>query len=906
MGERIASSPGQRVDSLPLAAPWSEEELAGLMHETSSALGVVREQLQRIRTALDQQFLDGKDIGDIVRRRASCIDSLLRCIWTNLGLCEAQDLALVAVGGYGRGELHPHSDVDLLVILGSAEAGTKHRQELEGFITFLWDTRLAIGHSVRTIEDCRDAAQADITIATNLMESRAVAGNAVLLDQVRGLTGPDQIWPSAEFFRAKWDEQIARHAKYNNTEYNLEPNIKGCPGGLRDVQTIGWVAKRHFGAVSTLELVARGFLTQREYDALSQGQNFLWRIRYGLHMLADRLEDRLLFDYQLSLSRLFGYRDDANGLGVEHFMKDYFRCVLQLGVLNEMLTQLYDEAILRACEPIHIYELNSRFRVRNGYIEATRANVFSTTPFALIEMFLLLAQHSFIVGVRASTIRLVQENVRLIDDDLRADPHANRLFLQLLASPHRVATQLDRMKRYGVLGRFIPEFGRIIGQTQHDLFHVYSVDSHTIRVVKNMRRFSYPDNRELFPTAAFAVQRLPKPELLYLAGIFHDIAKGRGGDHSSLGADDAHAFCLRLGLSVREANLVSWLVQHHLVMSTTSQRKDLSDPEVINEFAQLVSDQVHLDYLYTLTVADINATNPTLWNSWRASLLHTLYVETKRALRRGLEHPVDSGERIEETRAQALAMLEARGIPEERVDELWQHMGEVYFLRETAADVAWHAEAILETATPDQPLVLIKEGGTRFDPVTQIFIYTRDRDFIFAVITATMEQLGLNVHGARVYSSADHHTLDTFFVLEHDGRPVEGGSEREREVRDALIRNLSGEEGFLDIVQRHTPRALRHFRVPTQTRLSADPEKGYSILEVMTPDRAGLLARIGRVFFQFGLKVQNARITTLGERVEDVFFITDSEHRPLTDAALAEALQRAVCEALDGEDSAVH
>ncbi len=881
------------------ALPWSEEELAAALAAGAALLPTVREQLARVGADLDRRFLAEEDVRTLVRERAGYLDAILRCLWAHHGLAADPRVALLAVGGYGRGELHPHSDIDLLVLLADESARVPHTAALEAFITCLWDTRLAIGHSVRTLAECREVAAADITIATALMEARTISGADALRERLAAATGPEQIWPSAEFFRAKWDEQKARHRKFNNTEYNLEPNIKGCPGGLRDVQTVGWVAKRHFHAASTLELVARGFLNEAEYHALMRGQDFLWRIRYGLHMLAGRAEDRLLFDHQLSLARLFGYTDDERGLAVEHFMKDYFRWVLRLGVLNEMLTQLFDEAILRACEPVAIYEINQRFRVRNGYLEVAHDNVFRHSPRALIEMFTLMAQNDFIAGARAATIRLVHQSRRLIDDELRRDPLANRLFLQLLASPWRVATQLDRMKRYGVLGRFVPEFGRIIGQTQHDLFHVYSVDSHTIRVVRNMRMFLLPRAREEFPTAAHAIKRLPRPELLYLAGLFHDIAKGRGGDHSELGALDAAAFCQRLELSPRETNLVAWLVRNHLQMSTTAQRKDISDPEVIESFARLVADQIHLDHLYTLTVADITATNPTLWNSWRASLLHSLYVQTKRALRRGLENPPDRGERIAETRAAAQNLLENRGVDRARVEALWALRGPYYFLRETAVDIAWHSEAILARADPGAPVVLTKAAGSRFDPVTQIFIYTRDRDHLFAVITATMEQLGLDVHGARLYSSADHHTLDTFFVLEQDGAPVPPDGPRAAQIRRALGEHLGGTEHYLDVVQRHPPRALKHFAAPTETRLATDPSGSHSILEVMTPDRAGLLARIGRVFLAFGIKVRNARITTLGERVEDVFFITDAAHRPIEDPATADDLQRAIREALD-------
>ena len=877
----------------------ADDALVAVKRPANTPQETIRQTVARISASLHEQFRDGADIRWLIRERAKRIDTVMSALWSQAGLHLIDGIALAAVGGYGRGELHPHSDIDLLLILADDGIASEHRDALESFIASLWDTGLTIGHSVRTPEDCRQAAIDDITIATNLMESRWLAGAPSLLDQVQRITGPDQIWPSAEFFRAKWDEQIARHRKFNNTEYNLEPNVKGCPGGLRDVQTIGWIAKRHFGDTSTRDLLVRGFLTEREYDALMAGQDFLWRIRYGLHMLTDRAEDRLLFDHQLQLSRLFGYQDDENGLGVEHFMKDYFRWVLRLGVLNESLTQLFDEAILRACEPIHYFDLNLRFRVRNGYIEATHDNVFKMQPSALIEIFVLMAEHDFIVGVRAETTRLIHQNRWLINDSVREDPESNRLFMRLLGAPFKVTSTLDRMKRYGVLGRFIPEFGRIIGQTQHDMFHVYSVDSHTLRVIANMRRLRLPEHADAFPAASHAVKRLPSFELLLIAGLFHDIAKGRGGDHSNLGADDAYRFCARMGLRESRARLCAWLVRQHLMMSTTAQRKDISDPAVINDFTQLVGDQVHLDYLYALTVADINATNPTLWNSWKASLLQSLYIETKRALRRGLENPVDVNERIEETRQLALALLESRGYSDEEIATLWSHMGDDYFLRESPIDVVWHTESILEHATPERPLVLFKRVGTDQAPMTQIFIYAPPRDFLFAIITSALDQLALDIHGARIYSSTDQKTLDSFFVLERDGSPVAVGGPREREIHAVLLEHLSAEQHTLEAAQRHTSRALKYFKAPTRTRMTTDPNKGYSVLEVMTPDRAGLLARIGKVFYDFSIQVHTARITTLGESVEDVFYITDSRGQPLDDDNVAEQLQTAIRAALD-------
>ena len=464
--------------------------------------------------------------------RSLRIDELLQGIWQSYQW--GDDIALIAVGGYGRGELHPYSDIDLLIL--TSDEGGDYRENIEGLITLLWDINLEIGHSVRTMSECAQAAADDITIATNLMESRTLAGNSELQTQLMNLVGPENIWSSSDFFRAKWDEQILRHRKFANSEYNLEPNIKSSPGGLRDIQMIGWVVKRHFGAQSIDELLERQFLSKEELDTLKEGQDFLWKVRFALHILAGREEDRLLFDHQRTLAEQFGFTDSDGKLAVEQFMQQYYRWVMHLGELNDVLMQHFDETILRACEAETVFEINSRFRVRNGHIEVCNAKVFTKTPSALMEIFVLMASNNAIDGVRASTIRLIRKSHHLIDNRFRADPKNKRYFLELLRSPQRVALNLRRMKRFGILDKFIPAFAGIVGQMQHDLFHIYSVDAHTLELIKNISRFRYPSMVEKYPMACRIMQRLPKPELLYLAGLFHDIAKGRGGDHSSLGA----------------------------------------------------------------------------------------------------------------------------------------------------------------------------------------------------------------------------------------------------------------------------------------------------------------------------------------------------------------------------------
>jgi [protein-PII] uridylyltransferase len=775
-----------------------------------------------------------------------------------------------------------------------------HKENIEKFITFLWDMNLNIGHSVRTIDDCHTEAEKDITIATNLMETRTIAGSKTLLERMSKKVGPKVIWPSKEFFEAKWKEQISRHFKYNNTEYNLEPNVKSCPGGLRDIQMIGWVAKRHFGASHINELVIQGFLTDEELEIINTGQEFLGQVRYALHMITDRAEDRLLFDHQKTIAKLMGYEDNDEKLAVEQFMQQYFRWAIALAELNDMLMQHFDEAILRACEPEVIFEINPRFRLRNNYIEVTNAKVFKKFPSALMEIFVLSAQNTNVLGVRASTIRLLREHRHLIDDEFRNDTRNQQLFLELLRSPSGVASQLKHMKRYGILGKYIPEFGRIIGQTQHDLFHIYTVDAHTILVIKNMRRFSYPDMQKEFPIAAHIVRRLPKIELLYIAGLFHDIAKGRGGNHSELGAEDAYRFCQHHGFNKRDSNLVSWLVRKHLLMTSISQRKDISDPDVIRDFAMEVGDQLHLNYLFVLTVADMNATNPTIWNSWRASLMRQLYLETKRALRRGLEHHIDRQDWIEDTQNAAIAKLMSKGFTREQILNTWDYPGEDYFLRETSNDIAWQTEAIAKHKNKDEPLVLVKENSEKLsEGATQIFIHTKSRNYLFALVASTLEGLDLSIQDARIYRSAGGYTMDTFYVLDIHGGAIGNDQERIAEIKTSLHDQLAEEQDYSEIVQRRTPRKLKYFSIPTRTSISTDFKNGHTVLEVITPDRPGLLARIGRIFVTYGIQLQAAKITTLGERVEDVFFITDYNNEPINDPLLCEDIQRAIRQTLD-------
>lgn len=859
-------------------------------------LAAFRSALRSGDEALRGAFARGVPVQLLVAARARLIDGLLLRLWQRHVGNGTTELALVAVGGYGRGELHPGSDVDLTVLLTGAGAGERFRSGLETFLTALWDMGLEVGHSVRTVEDCVREGAADVTVATNLMEARLLAGSLPLFEAMRAATGPDRIWPIRRFFEAKIQEQKRRYHRYHETAYNLEPNVKEGPGGLRDLQTVAWVAKRHFGATTLHGLVDHGFLTVAEHESLLQCQHFLWQVRFALHTIAGRREDRLLFDHQQTVARMLGYADRGHDLAVEQFMQRYYRSIMELSRLNEMLLQLFEEVILLAADPGEPVPINRRFQSRKGYLEVVRPSVFRRTPTALLEVFLLLQQHPELKGVRASTVRLIRDHRYLIDDRFRSDLRARSLFMEILRQPHGVTRQLRRMNRYGVLAAYLPEFGAIVGRMQYDLFHTYTVDQHTLFVVRNLRRFYVPRFRHEFPHCSEIMERIPKPELLYIAGIFHDIGKGRGGDHSDLGAHDAEVFCRNHGLGEFDTHLVGWLVRHHLLMSLTAQKKDIHDPEVVSEFARSIGEQLRLDYLYLLTVADIRATNPKLWNNWREALLRELYEATRRTLRRGPSNPVDKDERVREVQTLAREKLRYRSIVDDRIDTVWGAFSDDYFLRHTVDEIVWHTRAVLKKADDGRALVLGREDAARGG--TSIFIYTRDQDHLFALVTSLLDQLGLTVLDARIITSRNGYSLDSFTVMEDSGQPITGRP-RIKEILRSLRRELNRGGARPVGSTRRPDRALKHFPTPTRISFVDDDANGRTILELVTADRPGLLSRVGQAFVECGIRLQNAKIATLGARAEDTFFITGHDNRPLRDAQEFMRLRDALLRHLD-------
>ena len=896
---------------MPVVMPEDLEELAttvtdptwdylnGLQQSLVTAastdtIGAFRSALSEGDNRLKQRFLDDEPVERLVRDRARLVDTLLKTAWKLHVGDYAREVALIAVGGYGRGELNLCSDIDIMILLPKSES-TPWQANLERFLTFMWDIGLEVGHSVRTIDDCQRESAADVSVATTMIEARLLTGPEPLFEAMRRALAPERVWPTKDFFEAKVAEQSARHHRYHDTAYNLEPNVKSSPGGLRDIQTIGWVAKRHFNADSLDQLVDHGFLTRSELRKLKTAQAFLWKIRFALHVLTNRREDRLLFDHQIKLAKMFGYEDATYTLAVEQFMQRYYRTAMDVSLLNEMLLQLFREAILSDANVLPV-PVNPRFQIRNDYVEITNEDVFDRYPSALLELFVVISQHPEIRGVRASTIRQLTRHLWLIDEEFRQHPRNHRLFFEILRAPSGVTHELRRMNLYGVLGRYIPAFGRIVGRMQYDLFHAYTVDAHTLFVVSNLRRLAMPKYDHEFPALSRIMQSLPKQELAYLAAIFHDIAKGRGGDHSDLGSVDAEAFCLEQGLSRYDARLVAWLVRNHLVLSVTAQKKDISDPKVLNEFAQLVGDQTHLDYLYVLTVADVRGTNPKLWNNWKASLFAEFYERTKQALRRGLESPIDKDELLAETQTRARELLTRAGVTESRVNEIWQRLTDAYFMRHVPEEIAWHTQLLADRDPGDtSSLVSVQQQSGRGG--TAISTFTPQTQHSFARTTAVLDQLGLNIVDARITPTGDGFSLDVYHVLEDTGAEITDPA-RVRDIEQHLAHELSRPDDSNVTVTRRAPRQVRMFTTPTQITFVDDPVNHRTIIELIAGDRPGLLSQVAKVFMNERVEIHTSKIMTVGERAEDVFYVTGPQGSDL-DAAARERLSTHLTQALD-------
>ncbi|HEU0152134.1 MAG TPA: [protein-PII] uridylyltransferase [Arenimonas sp.] len=838
------------------------------------------------RGELRRRFEAGEAIDRLVSLCCEASDLVVASAWAR---CLPPDapLQLLATGGYGRAELYPQSDIDLLV-LGEPAAQKAHEAAIGRFFSLLWDAGLATSQAVRSLDQCVEAAREDITVLTSLMECRSLAGDAAAPAALAAALAPTALWPPAEYFAAKREEQRSRHLRFHDTAHNLEPNLKEGPGGLRDLQTVTWMGMRLYGVPGLRALVPLGLLGEDECASLEREWRQLARLRFGLHLLAGRREERLGFDHQKTLAAMLGLKDEhRDNLAVEQMMQAFFRSAATVMRINDRLLQRFEEQLSGEASAVPVAE---GYALRHGYLAMREPERLREGLAPMLALFAAWDQAPGARGLHSETARALGESLSAIRPCDEQPPEVRQRFMALLESGQAVAT-LTRMARLGVLARYLPAFGRVSGRMQYDLFHVYTVDQHTLTVLAHMAGFaSRADER--FAIAHEVLPRLRKPHLLLLAGLFHDIAKGRGGDHSELGAVDAREFAQVHAMPAADADLLAWLVEQHLLMSVTAQRQDISDPEVVARFANKVADREHLDYLYLLTCADIAGTSPKLWNAWKDRLLADLYSATRFALRRGLENPVHANEIMAETRAKAMERLLGEGLDEATVEGIWAAYPDVGFLRYRPEQIAWQTRGIAESEAGDTVVLVrphLQAGGL------EVFVRALDRDGLFAALVATLDRLGLNVLEARVLNSSDGHALDTFQLIAPQGIAPE------TEAVVAAIKAALRDPARVRPVRRAAPRQLRHFRVPARVAFDTVADGRRTRMSLVCTDQPGLLAGVAQVLRQHRLRVHDARIATFGEKVEDFFLLTDERDRAVEDQALLDKLSQAIVACVDGE-----
>ncbi|HJV82666.1 [protein-PII] uridylyltransferase [Noviherbaspirillum sp.] len=819
----------------------------------------LKEQLKSERQAAIEAFqADGKP-EKLLRQLRQNVDVALTHAWEAFGM--PSSAALVAVGGYGRGELFPHSDVDVLILLDSP-ADANLQGTLEELVQLFWDIGLEMGHSIRTVDECLIESAADITVQTSLLEGRFITGSRKLFQFLQD-RHTAAINPQA-FFQAKTLEMRQRHAKYEDTPYSLEPNCKESPGGLRDLQVIIWVAKAAGLGDSWRKLAERGLITPTEARQLTQKERAFKDIRIRLHIHAHRREDRLVFDVQTPIAESFGFKTTETRRASEYLMQHYYWAAKAVTQLNTILLQNIEAQLFP--QPGSLQPINERFNEINGLVDIAQDNTFEATPSAMLEVFLLIAQHSELKGMTARTLRALWHTRFKIDGKFRRDPVNRALFLQILQAPQGITHALRGMNQTSILGRYLPNFRRIIGQMQHDLFHVYTVDQHILMVVRNVRRFTMTEHAHEYPFCSQLMANFAQPWLLYIAALFHDIAKGRMGDHSTLGMADARQFCKDHGLSKEDTALVVFLVQHHLSMSQVAQKQDLSDPDVIRHFANLVKDERHLTALYLLTVADIRGTSPKVWNAWKGKLLEDLYRMTLRVL--GGEDPSTDHE-LKNRQDAALKTLRLYGLPENAHERLWQQLDVAYFLRHDASDIAWQTRSLYNKTDSERAVV-----KSRLAPIgegVQVAVYVKDQPDLFARICSYFDRKNFSILDAKIHTTKNGYALDTFLVTE----PAFANNYRDiiNLIEHELTELLESCEPLPPPTRGRLSRLSRTFPITPTVDLRPDERGQYYLLSVSANDRNGLLYSIANVLAKYKINLHTAKIMTLGERVEDVFLV---------------------------------
>ncbi|MBC3810991.1 [protein-PII] uridylyltransferase [Undibacterium aquatile] len=818
-----------------------------------------KEEIKSAQASAILAFNDNHKAEQLLKGLCRSVDHVLEKIWKHFDI--PKECSLVAVGGYGRGELFPYSDVDVLILLDKAPT-PETQSKLECLVQLFWDIGLDIGHSIRTVEECLQESAADITVQTSMLEARLVCGSRSLFRKLQQCYA--EAMNPQKFFQEKLLELRQRHVKYEDTPYSLEPNCKESPGGLRDLQVILWVARAANLGNSWRELAQRGLITDTEAHQLKRNERAFKDIRARLHIAAGRREDRLVFDIQTPIAESFGFKTTESRRASEYLMQRYYWAAKAVTQLNLILLQNI-EAVLFP-QPSVPRPINERFNEVNGFIDIASDDTFQSNPSALLEIFLVMARHSELKGMTARTTRALWHARLLIDAEFRHNIFNRSLFLQILQAPQGITHALRRMNQMSILGRYLPNFRRIIGQMQHDLFHAYTVDQHILMVVRNLRRYTMPEHAHEYPFCSQLIANFDQPWVLYIAALFHDIAKGRGGDHSVLGMADAKKFCYDHGLNRANTELVIFLVQNHLTMSQVAQKQDLSDPDVVLNFAKLVKDERHLTSLYLLTVSDIRGTSPKVWNGWKAKLLEDLYRMTLRVL--GGEAPSKDSV-LKNRQNDALKALRLVGIPPDAHEKLWQQLDVGYFLRHDASDIAWQTRVLYDRIDSSTPVVkcrlsTIGEG-------LQVTVYVKDQPDLFARICNYFDSKNFDILDAKIHTCKNGYALDTFMVSEpsfaHQYRDIINLIEHE------LSESLAQQTPLSPPNRGRLSRMSRNFPIVPTVDLRPDEKGQYYLLSISANDKNGLLYSIAEVLTKYKINLHTAKIMTLGERVEDVFIV---------------------------------
>ncbi|QIL80610.1 [protein-PII] uridylyltransferase [Diaphorobacter sp. HDW4A] len=844
----------------------------------SDDLVALREQYKSGKAAIIATLLkpsaNTRGIRTLLHRLALQTDNLLTHLWERARL--PSEAALVAVGGYGRGQLFPHSDVDVLVLFPDAagsELTERHRAPIEAFIGSCWDAGLEIGSSVRTVADCLRESAADVTVQTSLLESRLLCGNATAFADFEQRYG-EQMDPRA-FLIAKAFEMRQRHNKYENTPYALEPNCKESPGGLRDLQFIAWAARAAGFGRDWDEMAETGLATPFEVEQIERNEALLFLIRAKLHAVAGRREDRLVFDLQTAVAEAFGYRSttpEGKRLAMrasETLMRRYYWAAKAVQQLTQILYLNIQERFYPSSHELR--PINERFFEKAGLIEVASDDLYKQNPHAILETFLLYETTVGLKDLSAKTLRALYDSRSIMDADFRRDPVNRSLFMQILKQPAGITHAMRLMNQTSVLGRYLWPFRRIVGQMQHDLFHVYTVDQHILMVLRNVRRFFMAEHAHEYPFCSQLAAGWDKPWILYLAALFHDIGKGRGGDHSQIGGIEIRRFCKQHHIDKDDTALLDFLVREHLTMSQVAQKQDLADPDVIKAFAARVGTERWLTALYLLTVADIRGTSPKVWNGWKGKLLEDLYRATLRVL--GGREP-DAAADIEARKREALVQLALNSQPFESHKKLWDTLDVSYFMRHEAADIAWHTRHLSRHVGTGNPVVRVRQSLA--GEGLQVLVYSPDQPELFARICGYFERTGFSILDARVHTALNGYALDTFQVV-----PSETLAGHYRElitlIESELLRAISATGPLAEPTKRRVSRRVKSFPFAPRVTLKPDEKAQRWILTISASDRAGLLYTVARILSQHQLSVQLAKISTLGERVEDTFLVQGNE-----------------------------